>query len=284
LQQPITIQVCKNKHCCKRATNKNVDVVQTMNNLLLIPDKKEARQSDDNVRDMEIVSSSCLSHCDLGPNVQVKLPNGTSILLHGMVDTQTCAAQLGELVSTLNDDNKDGKTTISTLSPPKILIAASKVMERSQQFPDIQERIRYLTSVIDKLESSPTVPSVRNTPANAHAHALRAQAYLEEASKPRTTTATTTSESDDASDYYCDLAIRNARQVVKEFGTVATFFSCAMAFRTWADAEQFKARKGKDGSYDYHKSIAVLKEWYQTQPNYRTKLQREIEDLLAAMK
>ena len=262
LQPPsIAIKVCQNKHCCKRAA-KNVDVLQTVNNLLPI---QSIDNDDDNNSNIQVESSSCLSHCDMGPNVEITLQNGTSILLHGMESAQACAIQLTNLASEISEVEDAIQSTSDNhllLCPPKILIAASKVIEQSQQFPNLQEKIRYLTSVINKLESSPSQPPVDQSPANAYAHALRAQAYLE-------------------SSCYDD-AINDARRVVQTYGKVATPSSLTLAYRTWADAEQDKARSNK--TKDYSQAIAVLQEWFRIQPGFRTKIQQEIESLSTTMK
>jgi hypothetical protein len=250
LQNPVrtTIKVCQNKHCCKRAS-KNVDILQTMNNLLLTAPQNS----------LHVKGSSCLSHCDMGPNVEILLPNGTSLLLHGMMDAQMCAAQLGLLLLKNEEANQDDKM-LSILSPPKILLAASKVMEQSQTLP-IAERIRYLTSVITKLEES----KQQSTAANAHAHALRAQAYLDEDNHRNNNTSRSIS---------LDHAIQDARYVVRDLqrDAVATTTTLALAFRTWVDAE---LQKGQT-----QHALDVLQEWYHVQPTYRTKLQREIQEVL----
>jgi uncharacterized protein with PIN domain len=182
-----------------------------------------------------------------------------------MESAQTCAIQLTNLASEISEEEGTIKSSDSHLSfsPPKILIAASKVIEQSQQFPNVQEKIRYLTSVINKLELSPSIPSVDQSPANAHAHALRAQAYLE-------------------SSCCYDDAIDDARRVVQKYGKAATPASLTLAYRTWADAELDKVRSNK--SNDYSRAIVVLQEWFRTQPGFRTKLQQEIQDLTSAMK
>ncbi|KAG7350866.1 hypothetical protein IV203_010226 [Nitzschia inconspicua] len=225
---PVTVKVCQNKHCCKRAS-KNVDVLQTMSNFF----------HDDDIR---VVESSCLSHCDMGPNIQIDLPNGTSKLLHHMTDAQTCALQLAALLANEQEDSVER----SKLAPPKVLVAASKVMEQSQTLP-LTEQIRYLSSVISKLETS----DLQQTAANAHAHALRAQAYVEQGKS--------------------EIAIHDAQHVVRELADVATSTTLTVAYRTWVDAEQQQQH--------FHDAVTILQEWYHAQPTYRTKLQKEIESL-----
>jgi hypothetical protein len=231
------VRVCQNKHCCKRA---NGNVLQTMHNLI-------DTAGDDNV---VVEASGCLSQCDNGPNVEITTGSGT-VLLHEMMDAQTCAFQLGEL---------------SSFPPlPKILIAASKVIEQSRRFAangQLEEEVRFLTSVIDKLESSPVIPPA--TSANADAHALRAEARLQLVRK----------ETEKASrDVAISAVIRDAQRVVQDLSAVATPASLSSAYRTWTDAE---LKKG-----DCSMAVAVLTEWHRAQPIYRTKLQGEIQGLLS---
>jgi hypothetical protein len=246
---PTTIKVCQNKHCCKRASN-NINILQTMNNLLLTSPQSQ----------LLIESNSCLSHCDMGPNVEILLPNGTSLLLHGMSDAQMCAAQLGLLM--LKDEAKEQDDEIlKILSPPKILLAASKVMEQSQILP-MEERIRYLTSVITKLEES----NQQTTAVMAHAYALRAQAYLDQ----QNDNSNVNSNGNNSLDY----AIQDAQYVVRQLQHIAaaTPITLASAYRTLVDAELLHGRT--------QLAIAVLQEWYHVQPIYRTKLQRELQELI----
>lgn len=76
------------------------------------------------------------------------------------------------------------------------------------------------------------------------------------------------------------------KRVVQDFSGVATSKSLAMAYRTWTDAELFLAEQEQlkvqetERPKDFSKVVAVLKEWYQAQPMYRTKLQGEIQGLL----
>mmetsp|Transcript_1059 Transcript_1059/g.2348 ORF Transcript_1059/g.2348 Transcript_1059/m.2348 type:complete len:315 (-) Transcript_1059:1395-2339(-) len=252
------IRVCRNKHCCKRA---NADVLQTMHNLV---DKVD--------NDIIVEASGCLSNCDKGPNMEVATKSGTTIL-NGMTDVQMCAFQLGEISS----------STPSFPPVPKILIAASKVIEQSQQFAangQHQEQVRFLSSVIDKLESSPAVSP--STSANAHAHALRAQAHLELARGSE-------ASGNDGPSSTIEAAVRDAQRVVQDLSDVATPASLSMAYRTWTDAELFlteereqqeQHEKELSRKKDFSKVVAVLTEWYRAQPIYRTKLQGEIQGLL----
>lgn len=253
------IRVCQNKHCCKRT---NSDVLQTIHNLV-------GTGEEGNV---VVEASGCLSHCDKGPNMEVKTRDGT-IVLQGMTDAQTCTFQLGEVSS-----------SSSSFPPvPKILIAASKVIEQSQQFAvndQYREQIRYLTSVIDKLEVSPAIFS--STPANAHAHALRAQAFLELASSEKQKSTECTNDVASRSELVA-ASIRDAQRVVQDLSAIATPLSLSLAYRTLADAlleEQQDQEKETSKKKDFSQVVAVLTQWHRVQPIYRTKLQEEIQGLL----
>jgi len=253
------VRVCQNKHCCRRADNG--DVLQTMNNLVGTSD------------DFVVEASGCLSECDKGPNVELTIGND-KVLLHEMVDTQTCAFKLGE-VSTSKP---------SFLPVPKILVAASKVIEQSQQFSasgQFEEEIRFLTSVIDKLEVSPAVTP--STSVNAHAHALRAQARLQLARNKRSSS----DENENSEKNVIAASISDAKRVVQNLSAVASNKSLALAYRTWTDAELFLAEQQQRQEEketlkkkDFSRVVAVLTEWYRAQPMYRTKLQGEIQGLL----
>lgn len=255
------IRVCQNKHCCKGT---NVDILQTMHNLV----ESGGDHGGDNV---VVEASGCLSHCDKGPNVEVTTGDST-LLLHGLTDAQTCAFELGELSS-------------STSSfPPirKILIAASKVIEQSQQFAangQYEEQIRFLTSVIDKLEVSPIVSP--STTVNADAHAVRAQAYLEQARNEKKK-GVEDGVNDNSQNNAVAAAIHDAQRVVQDLSSVATPTSLTLAYRTWTDAELFLAEEEREKK-DFSKVVAVLTQWHRAQPIYRTKLQGEIQGLLLNM-
>jgi predicted metal-binding protein len=244
----VAVRVCQNKHCCKRAA-KDIDVLQTLNNLLVQNGEGERAA-------VSVESVSCLSNCDMGPNVEITLPNGTAVLLHDMRDAQQSAVRLYELA---NAPGSHDSTPI--FSPPKILLAASKVMETSQQLQSMDERIRYLSSVVTKLESS----DCKMTAANAHAHALRAQAHHE------------WSASRNDRDESWHQTVADAQYVTRDLASVATAFSMQIAFRAWVDAETLHASRTKRSNYS--KAVAVLQEWYKAQPGLRTKLQQEIQDL-----
>jgi len=255
------VRVCQNKHCCKRT---NVDVLQTMHNLI---DKSGGD------KDVVVEASGCLSQCDMGPNVEVTTKSGT-VLLNGMTDAQICSFQLDEVSS----------STASFPPVPKILIAASKVIEQSRRFStngQLEDAIRFLTSVIDKLEVTPAVPP--STSANADAHALRAKVRLQLALEEKEKG---TSDGNDA----IEAAINDAQRVVQDLSAVATPKSLFLAYRTWTDAEHFLAEEREQhqrlqeketlNKRDFSRVVAVLTEWYQAQPMYRTKLKGEIQGLL----
>lgn len=257
------VRVCQNKHCCRRANN--ADVLQTMHNLI------DTSGGDSNV---VVEASGCLSECDKGPNVELTIGND-KVLLHGMMGAQTCAFQLGE--------TSLSKPSFQTV--PKILVAASKVIEQSQQFSargQFEEEIRFLSSVIDKLDASPAVPP--STSANAHAHALRAQARLQLARKEKQTAPSDEKSGKDL----IAASISDTKRVVQDFSAVATTKSLSLAYRTWTDAELFVAeeeqrqeeKETSSKKKDFSRVVAVLTEWYRAQPMYRTKLQGEIQVLL----
>ena len=261
------VRVCRNKHCCKRT---NVDVLQTMHNLI------------DKNNDILVEPSGCLSNCDKGPNVEIRTKSGT-VLLNGMTNAQNCAFKLGQVSS----------STPSFPPIPKILIAASKVIEQSRRFSDsgeLEEEIRFLTSVIDKLEISPAVPP--STPANADAHALRAQARLQLARNQKEMSLSDPNREFPGEDTLA-AAIHDSQRVVRDLSDVATPASLSLAYRTWTDAELFLAEEQERQQQEIEKEttekrdlsrvVAVLTEWYRAQPMYRTKLQGEIQGLLLNM-
>jgi len=264
------VRVCQNKHCCKRA---NADILQTIHNLIDVG-------SGDS--DVIVEASGCLSQCDKGPNVEVTTRSG-SMLMHGMTDTQNCALQLGEA----------SLTTPSFPPVPKILVAASKVIERSHQFSasgQLEEEIRFLTSVINKLEDSPALPP--STSANADAHALRAHSRLQLVSKEKERAASDGKEESHRHDAILN-AISDAKRVVQDLSVAATPASLSLAYRTWTDAELFLAEergqqkkqneKEISKKRDFSRVVDVLTEWHSAQPMYRTKLQGEIQSLMLGM-
>ena len=88
----------------------------------------------------------------------------------------------------------------------------------------------------------------------AHAYALRAQARQEIEN--------------------WEGAIEDAQQVIvgKLLRQRATASSVSICYRVWADAEE--------GLHHRDKAVAVLQDWQRAQPCFRTKIQREVQDLL----
>jgi hypothetical protein len=103
---PGTIRVCQNKHCCKR----NPQLSQIIANLV------------DGAVTVE--ASGCLSHCEEGPNVEIQW-NGhesSTTLVTGVTDATTAAVQI--------------ELALKLAKPiPKLLVAASNVMERAINSP-----------------------------------------------------------------------------------------------------------------------------------------------------
>ena len=94
-----------------------MDLVQTMNILLPPPKGDESGSSS-----IEIESSSCLSHCDKGPNIVFKKLNGSkeivSNTINGVEDVTMAAVQL----------------ELETGQPPlPILLAAARLMDKTSK-------------------------------------------------------------------------------------------------------------------------------------------------------
>mmetsp|Transcript_15532 Transcript_15532/g.38291 ORF Transcript_15532/g.38291 Transcript_15532/m.38291 type:complete len:253 (-) Transcript_15532:845-1603(-) len=130
---------------------------------------------------------------------------------------------------------------------PKILLAASKLMEQVPSL-DTATGLKYLDSVISKLETS----EYETSPAMARALVMRADLHLKSAGEP-------------------SKALEDAQRVL-ELKQVATTETLAMAYRILADTEENKVRV-----------IAVLQQWQQDLPEFRTKLQNEIQRILESM-
>lgn len=107
--------------------------------------------------------------------------------------------------------------------------------------------MRYLDSVVSKLEESDYAES----PAMTNALALRAKVSLSLDERRS--------------------AIQDAHRAVK-LKNAATAATLTMAYRVWADAE-----------VDPSKVVAILQKWLSDQPNFRAKLQTEIQDVLESM-
>lgn len=114
------------------------------------------------------------------------------------------------------------------------------------------EQERLLNSVITKLSED---SELCRSSALAHAYALRAGVR--------------------AAQRNWESSIEDAKQVVlrHDLKAAATDLSITLAYRAWADAEQ-QLDSGKD------KVLTVLQQWQQAQPSYRSKVQREMQDLL----
>jgi hypothetical protein len=246
------IKVCQNKNCCKR----NSDVLQTIHNLVGMSDGVDDK--------IVVESSGCLSQCGMGPNIEVTTKGDKKTpptVLNGMTDVQTIAFQLGELSTTMP----------SFPLVPKLLTAASKVIEQSEKFATDghhEEQIRYLTSVIGKLENSPDPSISPSTTVNAHAHAIRARAYLRSFEE----------EQEEKNDDQVISAIHDAQRVVRDLSAVATPISLSLAYRAWTDAELILAKQQKQ-QQNNDKAIDVLSQWHRAQPKYGTKIQGEIDSL-----
>ena len=361
-----TVRVCQNKHCRKRAQQK--DILQTVHNLLDLPPpstptlpSSTSSSSSSCGAAINIVSTGCLSECDKGPNVEVEVYGGESydgdgdtsssnnkILLHGMKDTQSCATQFNMLSSTAarsvpsssssssdddddnNNNNNDGSSNISRtrnfdhLKPNKVLVAASKVIEQTLSLKRNDEKVRYLSSIIDTLDTKTSIQqSISENDNNnnindnsdndvdvacttsgyidytasavyAHAHALRAQTYVE-------------------MDRYDD-AIQDAQRVVSTIklsssstaatAAAVTQLSITLAYRSWVDSEYMKLaqeqqqeeqspsaglstmmmggglRRSRYLSPDTDTSRirSVLQQWSIDQPSYRLKIEDELKN------
>ena len=97
LSQP-KIRVCQNKNCKKR----NPFLLQTISQLTH-PDQVE--------------KSGCLGHCDDGPNIETIKKGGKSQVINGLIDATSTSVLLGQAIQ-------------EDICFPKLLVAASKVMER----------------------------------------------------------------------------------------------------------------------------------------------------------
>lgn len=175
-------------------------------------------------------SSGCLSHCNDGPNMEIDCKSGTSVL-NGVEDVTTAAILLEQTIET---------------SVPKILLAASKLMEQVPSL-DAAKRLTYLNSVISKLEISEYATSS----AMARALLMRADLHLQSGEPSK--------------------ALEDSQRVL-ELKQVATSETLAMAYRIRADTEENKIR-----------AIAVLQQWQKDLPEFRTKLQNEIQRILESV-
>lgn len=105
LSQLVRVRVCQNKHCKKRFPNLKQCVKQ------LIPEA-------------EVESAGCLSRCNEGPNIEVER-GGCATILNGIQDVTIAAVLLEEITET---------------STPKILLAASKLLEQVPSLGELSTR------------------------------------------------------------------------------------------------------------------------------------------------
>jgi hypothetical protein len=121
-----------------------------------------------------------------------------------------------------------------------------------------------LSSVISKLAAEGSEHT--QSTALAHAYSLRARAFCDQ--------------------QQWSLAIEDAQKVVLGGDLrflAATDSSLSLSYRVWADAEEqlgIIEEKEEDGVHSKDRVIAVLQRWQKAQPSYRTKLQREMEEML----
>jgi hypothetical protein len=309
-----TLRICQNKHCRKRTQH---DIVQTVHNLLDLPSPPSHK--------INIESSGCLSQCDKGPNIEVEVERvskssstGSKTLLHGMKDAQTCASQFNLLSSLSSHDNSrtddedvddgndgDGKSPAenngassnpySHLSPPKVLIAASKVVEQSETLRQNEEKILFLSSVIDTLDAKTalngnfddTGSNYKLSAVYACAYALRAQTYVE------------MNQPDKAISDAQHVVVFNGRSTTTTDAAAATPLSKTLSYRAWVDAEYLKLdddssripggmpvglmplqlkQKERPGTHT-SRVRAVLQQWWKDQPSYRLKIEQELKNL-----
>jgi len=157
----LKIGVCQNKNCRKRF-RQPINLVQTLEDLFILPSSSDQQQA------VEIESSGCLSQCGQGPNVVLRESDrGGDVFLCGLEDVASAASRIQ---AACGDSS-------SSLMPPTVLLAAVKVMQKAEQASSPREKLRFMDSVIKKLESAEI--GFARTPANVHAHCLRGQAYLD---------------------------------------------------------------------------------------------------------
>mmetsp|Transcript_10585 Transcript_10585/g.17516 ORF Transcript_10585/g.17516 Transcript_10585/m.17516 type:complete len:254 (-) Transcript_10585:172-933(-) len=131
-----TIQVCQDKHCCQRFTGRSSDLVQTLRQLAPLSG-------------CTIESTTCLSHCDKGPNVKIRMMTASQVyetVEHDVANAPAAAAML-ELLFENNQEEERGNYQIHPT-----LLAAASVMERAHKATTIQEKERFLNSVMKALE------------------------------------------------------------------------------------------------------------------------------------
>ena len=114
------IQVCQNKDCCRRYKG-SLDLVQTMH-VLVPPSQRETGMASGTGEEFVVKATSCLSHCDKGPNIVFRKLNGkkeiSSKTVNGVEDVTMAAVQL----------------ELATGQPPlSILLAAARVMDKTSK-------------------------------------------------------------------------------------------------------------------------------------------------------
>lgn len=112
---------------------------------------------------------------------------------------------------------------------------------------DVAKGLAYLNSVISKLEAS----EYETSPAMARALVMRADLYLQSGERSE--------------------ALEDSQRAL-ELKQIATSETLAMAYRIRADTEDNKGR-----------AIAVLQQWQKDLPEFRTKLQNEIQRILESV-
>jgi len=218
--QPIVIEVCENKHCCKHYTGKAATLVQTLRQI--IPGENS----------YDIQSSGCLSNCKDGPNIQIH-KNKNTILHNGITSPHVAAAVLE-----LNDDK---------LKIHPTFLAACQVMDRAEEATTLDEKKRNLDSVIGALNKN-SDNELSRSKCMAHALVLRARAILDFSSFDHL---------DEARE-----DIRLASELDPHHSTV---------WRVMADIEL----ESDGGRAPY--AIQALQRWAQYQPQFATKVNREIQ-------
>jgi hypothetical protein len=101
------IQVCQNKHCCRRFRGQSTLPQILMDILSVTTDQQGQQQHDDdteqtnNGRELYVESTGCLSLCDEGPNIKVFFDSDDNVhnapkdlLLSGLLDSKTIIASL----------------------------------------------------------------------------------------------------------------------------------------------------------------------------------------------
>lgn len=110
---PTTINVCQNKACCQRWKLKT-PLPDVLHDIIV------SNENYNNKKRIVIETSSCLGHCDKGPNLRISNPfnnENEDIYVHGIIDVISLITQLDETVS---------------ITVPSKLLAAVTVFEKAQ--------------------------------------------------------------------------------------------------------------------------------------------------------